>query len=106
MRKLFCAFVLLLSGCASVDYSQRSTQGDASVGEIPATWQTAQAVVGDIEVDWVAAFEDDVLSDLVEEALVYNRDLQAAAASVDRAWALARQAGAAVKPSVGFSAGG
>ena len=105
MRIVAFAFAVLVSGCASVDYSQRSTEGDASVGDVPTTWQAVQATMGEVEVGWIASFEDSVLSGLVAEALVYNRNLQASAANVDRAWALARQAGAAIKPTVGLSAG-
>lgn len=56
-----------------------------------------------IQVGWVETFNDAELSALVEEAQENNRNLAAAAANVDRAWALARQAGAALVPDVSIS---
>ncbi|MGK0190027.1 MAG: NodT family efflux transporter outer membrane factor (OMF) lipoprotein [Verrucomicrobiales bacterium] len=60
----------------------------------------------EVEVDWLASFNDSTLEALVEEAQANNKDLQAAAANVQRARALAIQAGAALSPNVGLSAGG
>lgn len=57
------------------------------------------------QIDWLDTFNDDILIDLVDEALQNNRDLQAAAANVDRARALAVQAGAALAPSLSLAAG-
>ena len=54
---------------------------------------------------WLDAFNDPALAQLVAEAQVNNRDLRAAAAGVERAWALARQAGAALAPGLDLTAG-
>ena len=70
----------------------------------PAQWQAA-ADSGAVQAGWVETFNDASLTALVIEAQANNRDLAAAAANVDRAWALARQAGAALAPDVSIAAG-
>ncbi len=72
----------------------------------PITWAAVQQETGEVSVGWIAAFKDPVLEKLVTEALQHNRNLQAAAANIEASRALARQAGAALKPTVGLSAGG
>ena len=61
-----------------------------------------------IEVNWLDSFRSRQLDALVEEAQANNRDLQSAAARVERARALATKAGAVLKPSaaIGTSGGG
>ena len=54
---------------------------------------------------WLASFQDPRLSWLVEEALRNNRDLRGSAAKVAEAEARARQAGAALLPTIDLSAG-
>ena len=81
--------------------------GEAAQDQAPATppeWQAA-ADSGTVQAGWVETFDDAALTALVIEAQSNNRDLAAAAANVDRAWALARQAGAALAPDVSIAAG-
>jgi outer membrane protein, multidrug efflux system len=70
---------------------------------IPADWQAAENDTGAVDDAWVAAFDDPILVALVAEALQNNRNLQAAAAQVDRSAALARLAGSQLKPTVAFA---
>ena len=105
MKKFILGAICLLAGCTGADYGARQTAGDNALGEVPQSWQTAQAEMSEVEVGWIETFGDPLLSKLVEDALAHNRNLQAAAANVDRAWALARQAGAAVTPALGLAAG-
>jgi NodT family efflux transporter outer membrane factor (OMF) lipoprotein len=98
-----------LSGCGVSPSSEaiEADVGQAVESESPATperWGTDSAT-GAVEVGWIDSFDDPALTKLVEEAQGNNRDLAAAAANVDRAWALARQAGAALSPEIGVSAG-
>ena len=95
-----------LTACASI--TSREEAGMAARGELPelpATWAVAQEAVGDVNVGWIASFNDPVLSALVEEAQANNKNLQIAAANVERSLALAKQAGAALKPNVNLVAG-
>jgi NodT family efflux transporter outer membrane factor (OMF) lipoprotein len=98
---------LLLTACASPTSREEATAaGRSGVPETRDVWAAAQAAVGEVQVGWIAALEDETLTALVREAQKNNRDLQAAAADVERSWALARQAGAALLPSVDVTAGG
>ena len=94
-----------LVGCSSVAPSPEQVErdvGEAVQQQPPATpseWQAA-ADSGTVQAGWIESFGDPALTALVVEAQANNRDLAAAAANVDRAWALARQAGAALRPMV------
>ena len=95
-----------VSACASI--TSREEAGVAARGELPQlpeTWTTAQEAVGDVKVGWIASFHDPVLTALVEEAQENNKNLQIAAANVERSLALAKQAGVALKPNVSLVAG-
>lgn len=52
---------------------------------------------------WLKSFNDPRLDALVADAMAYNRDLAASKARVDQAASQARQAGADLKPQVGYS---
>lgn len=95
-------FVLpaILGACAMFQGGDPVTTDAAA----PAEWQTP-AAVGAVSMGWLDAFGDATLTSLVVEAQANNRDLQAAAGGVDQAWALARQAGAALLPGVNATAG-
>ncbi len=105
---IFAAF--LLSACTSITSSEKV---DAAAREstreqitsTPDAWSTS-ANEGAKTVDWVASFNDQTLQKLVEEAQANNKDLQAAAANVERSRALAAQAGASLKPALNLSSGG
>ena len=104
------AIIGFQAGCASTDVeSVRNEAKVAATLSLPSmenSWRAAQEKIGEIDVAWVERFRDKTLSRLVDEAQENNRDLQAAAANVERAQALAKQAGAALSPQLGLSAGG
>jgi NodT family efflux transporter outer membrane factor (OMF) lipoprotein len=97
-----------LAGCVTSSQEQVEREvGEAAQGQAPETppeWQAA-ADSGAVQAGWVETFNDASLTALVLEAQANNRDLAGAAANVDRAWALARQAGAALAPDVSIAAG-
>ncbi len=100
------AAALSLAACASITSREEAgAAARASLPETPKAWAAAQEKLGDVEVGWIASFEDAVLTALVEEAQANNKNLQIAAANVDRSRALARQAGAALKPNVNLVTG-
>ncbi|MEO0713698.1 MAG: efflux transporter outer membrane subunit [Pseudomonadota bacterium] len=102
---IICATVYL-TGCASItlpDVAGRAAR--AATSEAPNIWASASETVGDVNVGWIDALDDPVLLALVEEAQANNRNLQAAAANVERSWALAGQAGASLSPAVSLSSG-
>ena len=98
---------LLLTACVSPTSRKEATAAARfSLPEVRDVWAAAQDAVGEVQVGWIDAFGDETLTALVREAQENNRDLQAAAANVERSWALAGQAGAALKPSVDVGVGG
>ncbi len=102
---IFAAALVVLVACSvSTPPETARSAAEAQVPEQP-EW-TSDAAAGDVEVGWLGSFDDATLAELVREAQEHNKDLQAAAANVDRALALAKQAGAALGPTVNLSAGG
>lgn len=93
-----------LSACASLTSpSQAGAAARGSLPDAPDAWAMASERVGAVEAGWLDRLDDPVLSDLVREAQSNNRNLQAAAANVERSWALAGQAGAALSPVVSLN---
>ena len=98
------------SGCGMAP-SQEQVEEDVSQAvqqqapDLPAQWESS-ADSGTVQAGWIESFNDPALTALVIEAQANNRDLAATAANVDRAWGLARQAGAALTPDVSLTAGG
>ena len=101
--------VLALTGCAS-----NKTQDDEAINAklaghttfTPQSWATSvdeSQIKKAQDVDWLSAFQDALLIDLVKQALANNRDLMAASANVERANALAVQAGAQLKPQANLA---
>ena len=90
--------VVVLAGCGTVP-SQEQVEQDVDQAvqqqapDVRTEWG-AGAEAGSVQAGWIGSFNDPALNGLVIEAQTNNRDLAAAAANVDRSWALARQAGA------------
>ena len=92
--------VAMLSACANITLpGDAANAARGTLPDAPNAWAMASEKLGPVEAGWIAELDDPVLSALVEEALANNRNLQAAAANVQRSWALAGQAGAALSPS-------
>jgi len=68
---------------------------------IPDQWAADALDTGKVDDGWVETFNDPRLNSLVAEAMTNNINLRISAAQVERAAALARIAGAALKPTVG-----
>ena len=103
----FPAFLLIACvGCASnTDVEKVATEALAQQQDASIQWQ-ADGRTGTVEDGWLASFEDDQLTALVIEALDNNPSLTEAAAGVEQAQALARQAGASLVPSVDLTVSG
>ena len=107
---LIVSLAAVLVGCGTAPSQERVEQDvDQAVQQeapaAPTGWGTA-AQAGTVQAGWIDAFNDPALTALVIEAQTNNRDLAAGAANVDRAWALARQAGASLTPDVSLAASG
>ncbi|MCG8527953.1 MAG: TolC family protein [Opitutales bacterium] len=109
--KLIAATSLVgLVGCTTTQTTQEVNQSarNATVAGMPETndyWKTVVENTA-VEVNWIQAFEDPVLIELIDEALQNNNDLALAASNVEQSRLLAEQAGVALKPYVGLAAGG
>ncbi|MEO1325757.1 MAG: TolC family protein [Pseudomonadota bacterium] len=103
------ATVVLVAGCVTPSNETVERQVDDAAAEqvpdTPSAWSMA-AESGAVQTGWIKSFNDSALTALVIEAQSNNRSLAAAAANVERAQALARQAGAALVPEVGVTGGG
>lgn len=75
-------------------------------GGAPGAWTATREAKAGIDDSWVDRFGSRDLSQLVVEAYSSNRDLQAAAARVERASATARGAGAAARPQLNAAVNG
>ena len=98
-----CA-LLLLFGCA---VKQPPPSEEVLESTLPETTQVPEEWVapvdsGKVDDGWLHNFNDPRLEALVAEVLENNQNLQAAAAQVDAAAALAVQASAALKPTIGL----
>ena len=80
-------FSLLLSGCASLQ-----TPYTAPVTQVPTQWQYASAATATNTDPWWTRFNDPVLDQLVEQALLRNNNLAAATIRVRQAQLQARLA--------------
>ncbi len=90
-----------LAGCATLSTDADVAEAAAeSLPALPDTWMVDGALPGEVQIGWIDAIGDPVLTELVYEAQANNRDIRAAAANVEAARALTRQARAALLPQV------
>lgn len=99
----------VLAGCSGQVATYDEAVKDVREGErreeiVADSWSAAESG-GDVDDGWLKSFNDPQLNALVDEALQNNFGLKIGAARVDQANALALQAGAALKPTVGLSGG-
>jgi len=100
--------VFLLSACATAPAPETpQIVGEAlpDTTEISADWTAPSDDPGAVDDGWIEDFGDPELVALVNEAVSeQNPNLRVLSAQVDRAAGLARQAGAALKPTVALGA--
>ncbi len=99
---------LLIASCASVRPANNALSKQLTAENVPPSpdqWTSVRETVGEVQVGWIDVFEDPILTALVEEAQRNNPSLRAAAQSVRRANAVARQAGAPLLPAIDGTAG-
>jgi NodT family efflux transporter outer membrane factor (OMF) lipoprotein len=97
---------LLVSGCAvkeapTADAVVEKALPDTT--EVPGQWSAEALDTGKVDDGWIKSFNDSRLDALVAEAMENNPNLTISAAQVERAAALARVAGAALKPTVALA---
>ena len=92
---LAISIAVVVTGCAvqqPPETTELLSEALPETTEVPTDWQASESDTGAVDDAWVASFNDPILDALVAEALENNRNLQAAAAQVDRSAALARLA--------------
>lgn len=100
---LFCTSVLLLSGCAS--YKTKHT--DTANIDVPANWAVNEAVSNAHATSlttWWMRFDDVLLTQLIQQALQANTNVNSAKAALLEARALRDVAAATLSPTLGSSA--
>jgi outer membrane protein, multidrug efflux system len=102
------AVAAAVAGCALKSPPERDELAQHSLPnfKIPAGWAAQANTLGPVGERWLATFNDPQLEALVQEALAYNPDLQAAAARVEQAAAYVKLAGAMLYPQVSLLARG
>ena len=93
----FWVLFAMMVGCASAPRVQQSPI------QSPQNWQTKADTATPADTLWWATFDDSLLHSVVAQALVYNRDLHAAAARLNAARAQAKMAGAPLFPQLNAS---
>ena len=96
------ALASVLAGCAlkappTVADLQKEALPNTAV---PSAFKAGAGVSAPVAERWLASFNDEALSALVDEALTFNADLQGAALRVERAAGYLRVASASLLPSV------
>ena len=97
--------VLLIAACAGGTQPKEIQQAVESAIDSPETWVTKAEKYEDLSLRWLESFNDPVMLKLIEEGKANNLDLQVAAGNMDRAWLLAEQSGATLKPTADLSLG-
>jgi NodT family efflux transporter outer membrane factor (OMF) lipoprotein len=106
------AFIVLvaaaLGGCAlSAPPKQEDVRGQSLPNlVVPPGWAEAGGSPGVVMKGWIAGFKDPQLEALVRDAVMYNPDLQLAAARMDQAAGYVRLTGATLYPQVNLLARG
>ena len=99
---LAAALAAALAGCALkspppvADLQKEALPNTA----VPAAFKAAGGVAAPVAERWLASFNDQALSALVDEALNFNADLQGAALRVERAAGYLKVASASLLPTV------
>lgn len=101
LRLVLIFWAALGAGCATLSNDAEVAEANAqSLPALPDAWSVAGAEPGDVRIGWIEAIGDPVLTELVLEAQKNNPDIRAAAANVDVARALVKQARSALFPRI------
>ncbi|MEH6445314.1 MAG: efflux transporter outer membrane subunit [Oceanospirillaceae bacterium] len=103
------AAIFMISACSSVSDTGLGKSGVskseiAQLIQAPTNWATL-AKTQNVNVDWLASFNDPALNALLIEGRSKNIDLQIAASNVEKSKLVALKSGASLKPTVNASIG-
>ena len=95
-------FALSLTACTTTPtITQAPEKARSALPEIAPEWTALQTRIQGEPVPWIVSLNTPALSTLVQEAQTKSPDLKIASASIQKARALAKQAGAALAPQIG-----
>jgi outer membrane protein, multidrug efflux system len=98
MRKIFIGFCLVLTGCMVGPNYQKP------VIDIPHEYMyESKEARGSLNVKWWEQFDDQVLTHLIEEALLYNKDIQIALENIQASIAIMIQVRSPLFPQIGYA---
>jgi len=102
LRAAPLALAVALAGCALKTPPEQKALASEAMPALtaPAVWAAQGGGAGSVGGGWLQTFSDPRLDALVADALAYNASLRFAVANVERAAAIARQAGATLYPQV------
>jgi NodT family efflux transporter outer membrane factor (OMF) lipoprotein len=105
---LIASFIAVLAGCALKAPPKADDIRPQALPNltVPAQWAEKGGADGAVANGWLATFKDRRLEALVRDALLYNPDLQVAAARMEQAAGYVRLAGATLYPQVNLLARG
>ena len=93
---------LSLSACMTTStIEQAPEKARSALPEIAPEWTALQTRIQGEPVAWIASLNAPTLSALIHEAQTQSPDLKLASANIQKARALAKQAGAALAPQIG-----
>ncbi len=96
---------LLMASCTLFTPNKDSQPAVKQAIKTPESWAMKAEQYGDDSTQWLETFNDPMMLKLIEEGKANNFDLQVAAGNMDKAWLLAKQSGAALKPNADLSMG-
>ena len=99
----FLIIALMTTSCSTMSSKDRTEQAAEEAVETPATWTIKTSKNMDIPTRWFESFNDPILLKFIAEGNANNSDLQVAAGNMDKAWLLAKQSGATLKPTADLS---
>ena len=105
MKNLLLLIALTMATTCGCSVPQVPHVQPEAAQQMPQQWGKP-GLPGEVTSGWLASFNDPKLTAVVTEVVETNYDLQVGAATVERAAALATQAGAALTPFVGAVGGG
>jgi len=101
---LAAALVAAMTGCALQEPPTRADLKRDTLAHtaVPPAWKARGDAAAPLPAAWLASFGDPMLTALVAEALVYNADLQVAAARVEQAAGMLQVASSPMLPTLGL----
>lgn len=97
------AMAVMVTSCGFLPKKEDIQQAADEAIASPASWSTEAEQTEANSIQWLASFNDSGLLKLIAEGKANNINLQVTAATRDKAKLLAKQAGAALKPSANVS---